>query len=462
MHNPTRHGHASSSKQHAPASRRGRATHLACAAILAGCAVIECFHRLARPSPTPLSSLLDALDVLPSNPASIPPGSPTFVASPQQSTAYRELAYHAVRADMLDLGARISERALASNVSESDEWVVRNHRPWYTRVLSEHAPSTTYTRIPWRAPVANWTMLNPSVVSLGKRGYAVLVRSSNFHVEAVANSFRSNYKTVDGGVVNTTYVYGTLSRSLHRTLAGPLHITGPAYASSPSSSVKGLEDAKLNQLADGMLTVSGNARDVAGLDGRPKMAVARLDVAAQSLTNMVVMSGGAFQDAVEKNWMPFLGSPDTWLYKLQHEGRVATVKMDQERNEGRPTLRNQTTATITPRAPSPHIAREFRGGSGLVPLSTGKHTLSWLGLVHEVSAGIYGRTYEHRFVQLSRELDLVAVSPPFFIMEPRTIEYGSSLAINGGDVVIGFGLRDEQAWLARVTVSDVVAMLERV
>jgi hypothetical protein len=100
----------------------------------------------------------------------------------------------------------------------------------------------------------------------------------------------------------------------------------------------------------------------------------------------------------------------------------------------------------------------FSGSSQLVQFRGG-----WLGIIHEAHVYIdrpWKRYYSHRFVWYE-ETDgggfrLSRVSRPFFFKD-KVIEFVAGLAWHPDekDLIISFGFRDCEAWLARVSAAEV-------
>ena len=74
----------------------------------------------------------------------------------------------------------------------------------------------------------------------------------------------------------------------------------------------------------------------------------------------------------------------------------------------------------------------------------------WLAVVHEVyHPRDSERIYLHRFVLLSEELVLVAMTEPFYF-EQRGVEFCAGLARVGSRLVASYGVGDARARLAVV------------
>ena len=84
----------------------------------------------------------------------------------------------------------------------------------------------------------------------------------------------------------------------------------------------------------------------------------------------------------------------------------------------------------------------------------------WLALVHEVSVQDSKRSYWHRFVWFDAAFTLRGVSQRFCLQQ-QGVEFASGLARHpdGRRLLISFGIRDREAWLATVEAEEVRAIL---
>ena len=104
---------------------------------------------------------------------------------------------------------------------------------------------------------------------------------------------------------------------------------------------------------------------------------------------------------------------------------------------------------------APAIARGWRGGSQVIKAGDDR----WLALVHEVAEDGGRRIYEHRFVAFSDGCDVVGWSRPFAFRETREIEFAAGLARRGDQLVATFGVRDAEAWMAEMSLAEVLGMI---
>ena len=342
------------------------------------------------------------------------------------------LAVHAFYCGEHDLGRRACERLLRHELPEHLEPLVRRNRTWYTQPLSELC-TTRFVQVDIEPALPGWSLFNPSVVARGDR-LLVNVRSSNYRIVGG----RYVMPDEDRGVIRTQNLLVEYSAGLELT-ASPV-VVDADYERSDFA-VDGLEDVRLNAV-DGQVLASATIRNFHGLDGTCRIGVC--EILTGSGSTLGLRCPVTPSDQHEKNWMPILGRRG-WIYSCSNSGFTCTAE----------EAAGQWLITVGAKAPA--VAREFRGGSQLVPIGDGQ----WVALVHEV-AHDEARIYEHRLVRFNEPAGwkIDAVSPAFAFREPRAIEFAAGLARCGDDLVASFGVRDAEAWLCKIPLSEAVALLE--
>jgi hypothetical protein len=337
-----------------------------------------------------------------------------------------QLAVHSYYVGEREVGLRACERLLGERLTPEREAIVRRNRTWYTPTLDTLA-ACTMQQIDVEPAVEGWTLFNPTIVAT-RFGHLLVVRSSNYRM------VDGRYVTPeeDGGKIRTLNVRASLDSSL-----GVHRKTKPLICTYDRSDfpVDGLEDVRLNVIGY-RIVASGTVRNAAGRDGLARIGVG--DVVCGEVQPVVLNEPVAGRH--EKNWMPLLGT-ETWLYSCHEDGRVVTVSRQGDR------------WVLTPRGESPLNARGFRGGSQLVP-----HGDGWVCVIHEVAEDEGRRTYEHRFVWFDADLSITGWSSPFVFRGQRQIEFAAGLSwLDAGRLVVTFGVRDEEAWLAVVQHDELYA-----
>jgi predicted GH43/DUF377 family glycosyl hydrolase len=344
-----------------------------------------------------------------------------------------QLAVHAYYAGELDAGRRACERLLGMELTPEKERLVRRNRSWYTQTID--ALVGCKMRLFAVEPATDgWSAFNPTIVSHDD-GYLAIVRSSNYRI--VDGQYV--IPPADGQKIRTANILLRLDENLDEW-GFPSTLPPPLYPKSDYH-VEGLEDCRLNVI-DGEIRVSATVRNWAGRDGTCRIATATLLQHMGSLID-ASMIDEPVKGRHEKNWMPIVGT-GAFLYSCWDDGRVATVRRD------------GWAWVVEHHAESPAIARGWRGGSQLVDLGDGR----WLALVHEVADDAGGRIYEHRFVLFNDdEWRIVGWSPAFAFREKRTIEFAAGMARRGDQLVATFGVRDAEAWMAEMSVAEILSMI---
>jgi hypothetical protein len=346
------------------------------------------------------------------------------------------LAIHAYYAGELDVGRRACERLLSMPLPPEAEMQVRSNRCWYTQTLDELV-QCRFQRIDLEPAHDGWSLFNPTI--LAHAGELVgIVRSSNYRI--VDGQYVM--PKADGQTIRTDNLLVRFSSDLQVTSCRA--VRGPEYPTTDYP-VVGLEDCRLRHTETG-IGVSATVRNAAPFDGRCRIGTADLDIDTGEATNLKILDGLSAQEH-EKNWMPIEGGlfHGGWVYSCSHKGHVVRAGDD-------PSLAG--AYLLLQHAASPVIAKEFRGGGQLVSFDGG-----YLGVIHEVAMMGDQRAYEHRFVWLDNSLALRRISPAFAFRETRAIEFAAGLALLGDRVVVSFGVRDAEAWLADLAAIDVCQLL---
>ncbi len=137
----------------------------------------------------------------------------------------------------------------------------------------------------------------------------------------------------------------------------------------------------------------------------------------------------------EKNWMPFNGD---FVHRL---GTVVD-------SSGR-VIRSSTPSLATD---------SISGSSQVIPFAG-----AYLAVVHEsryLPNEPHKRYYQHRFALMGKTGELHKLSLPFFFHD-KQIEFCAGLCWHPDRkrLLISYGVRDEEAWIAEVDWQEVMEML---
>ena len=329
--------------------------------------------------------------------------------------------------------------ALSRDVPEAVRVLAQNNRDFYLAPAAELMPSFVTRPVGFEAPTG-FQATNPSITRWGD-DLVVVQRTVNYTVDLSApDDSPDRYRTHDGGPVRTRNFLLRLDADLAVSSASeilpPEDLPAPAWPL-----VQGFEDLRAFAWKDELWGVAC-VRQLTP-EGRCEQVLARVaarDDGASQLTDWrIVTPPGPRRH--EKNWMPFVeGSELRFLY-LCDPTRVV--------DEAGGTVR-ETVPSID--------ARGFRGGSQLIAFDGG-----WLALVHETEVHDAQRWYRHRFVWFDHAAELRAISRPFFF-RATDIEFAAGLAwrTGGRDLVVSYGVRDAEAWIATVEADDVATILDDV
>ena len=210
----------------------------------------------------------------------------------------------------------------------------------------------------------------------------------------------------------------------------------------------GLEDARIVQW-QGVYYLIGVRRDTTpnGV-GRMEYTTLALDKGkwtAREVARKRIKAPAADDSYCEKNWMPILDKPFTFIKWCSP---VEVVHSYPDREETTQLVHKQTL-----QAP-----RDQRGGSQLI--RWGNH---YICITHEVNLfNNYLKqkdaVYRHRLALWDDDLNLVGLSQPFSFLDAN-IEFCVGAAEHHGDLLLTFGFQDNAAFVLRVprlVVEDLV------
>lgn len=301
---------------------------------------------------------------------------------------------------------------------------------WYLPTLKDSCPSFTPKKIDFTAP-EGWTALNPSVTRV-RNGLVAVIRTVNYTMDAEG---RYIIRGTDG-TANATNPINTRNWLWSENQCSEIR--------NPTMPVEfplvvGFEDMRLFHWRDGLWT-SSTARQF-DRDGMPEQVLAPVvnrfpgeDPHIDYYTRML-----RTPRVCEKNWAPIVQG-DAPLRFMYHLGEVVDA-------DGK-TISKHDTGLATD-----HIS----GGSQLVPFGDG-----WLAVVHEARTlpGSHLRFYYHRFAFYGSDFSLKKLSRPF-VFHDKQIEFCAGLCWHPDErrLVLSYGVRDCEAWLATVDHLEVHKLL---
>ncbi|MEX2716752.1 MAG: hypothetical protein Q6370_010665 [Candidatus Sigynarchaeota archaeon] len=148
---------------------------------------------------------------------------------------------------------------------------------------------------------------------------------------------------------------------------------------------------------------------------------------------------GPWSFARQKNWMPLVAECNVRFIHSICNGRAQIISRD----------------LPPPLTIDWQRAGSFRGGSQALAIPGG-----WLLIGHGTADENGDRIYLHRFLQLSKDFEVVAASEAFYFKQ-RGIEFCAGLARDGDRLIASFGVDDREAWLAFFSIDEVLASLSR-
>jgi tetratricopeptide (TPR) repeat protein len=310
--------------------------------------------------------------------------------------------------------ARRHARNLAVERAAPD-WVRENVRAnwrFYAQSAGELFPSVRFTRIELPLP-DGFQPCNPSLAVLNGTLLCVL-RTVN----------------VDGVLRTRNYLL-KLDESLLPVSSVPIR-ESPEWPEHPA--IGGLEDIRLIAHGEGF-RVSATAIDASPKAFR-RMAVFDL-IPDGRASHLTFQDYGASEH--QKSWVPFVDQGQ--LGFLCATDPIDVLRWDEPSRQATPWL--QRTC--------PLALEHLLGSSGAIAFDDG-----WLYVAHEVSWAGAERITMHRFVQLDHEFGLRAVSEPFYF-QTVGLELCCGLVEGPGEgqLLLGFGREDSQAWLASISAAEV-------
>jgi SAM-dependent methyltransferase len=322
-------------------------------------------------------------------------------------------------------------RRIEEGVSDAQADVLRTRRDlarrnlfWYAKSATELMQSFAAERINFDPPLG-YREMNPSICRQGDR-VVMVVRCVNYEIDS-----NGRYVMPPGETAIRT-----------RNFLCDIHSDNVVEVEGPKSpilydQVLGFEDIRIIPGNNGNLFGSATVRQN-NAAGHAEQVRITITPKGDCLQYRMQPEGPI---AHEKNWMPVINGCD----------RAFVYRCDPTR------IIDWNGCTISETAPEMAV-ENFSGGSQAIPFNDG-----WLALIHEaISSPIDSkRCYQHRFVWFDRDLRLQNVSRRFYFQANNQIEFAAGLCWHPDErwLLVSYGIRDCEAWLASVDASDVCSLL---
>ena len=364
-----------------------------------------------------------------------PIGDRLFVERHAYGDAVRELisisGFYSAKPDRRFRGQQVCEAlALDAAADPVRRDLARRNIFFYARSWLEHAPDTLCQRLD--LPVDQpWSLTNPSFFA-HEDGYCGTVRGVNYRID------QGLYKVSDpNGIIRTQNYWVELAADLSvKTWHAMDDLSNLPRRSD--CSIQGFEDCR-PFFSQGQWWASATARDVMP-DFRASHLLLHLSE-QHHIVDAKPLHG--FGDQLhQKNWMPVPGDGLRWLYSCSP---AFMVQADPESGQ------LHVASGLVPDIACEH----WRGGGQMVPWDN-----DLLGIIHEARDTPQGRQYLHRWILTDLNGLIKSHSLPFYLFKPG-IEFvaGLTWAHSGDQLLLSFGVNDNQAWLLRVSRDNVVRSL---
>lgn len=320
--------------------------------------------------------------------------------------------------------------ALRRDVMQKTRNLARNNLYFYLSPAIQLMPSFVSTRIGFTPPQQHYAC-NPSITRQGER-ILMVQRCVNYQLE------NGQYHTDGKSPVHTRNFLLSLSSDL--SIEQSREILEPLDLPLEFGSVLGFEDIRIFVWREHLWAIAC-VRQL-NREGWCQQVLARLedtDDGTLRLTDWRQLNPSGPKQH-EKNWIPVVvGDELRFIY-----GNDPIRVLDKDACD--------VIGSI------PDIAGErLSGSSQAISFDDG-----WLAVLHERdrSPQKKGRFYQHRFAWYSGEFELLKVSLPFYFNK-KGIEFNTGLAwhLDGANLLLSYGVDDQESWVATVTAENVRALL---
>lgn len=284
--------------------------------------------------------------------------------------------------------------------------------------LGKLLPSAKSTKIKFEPP-DGYRPMNPSVCRHNGELWCV-VRAVNYSMSGRKYSIDDPDR-----IVRTENYLGRLGPS--GELIDPKRMRDLDPSPRQDSKIVGYEDIRLVSLKGPEGPMLAGSCTVCDRDAARRM-IAKLDLDRDgNVTHAHVQES---RQTHEKNWMPVVvGGDIRFIYSLD-----PTVVIPGDARRACP------------------LALDHARGGAAIAFEGG-----YLCVVHETIEAVETRIYLHRFVKLDAEFNVAAVSPSW-IFQVYGIEFCAGLVEDGPDLVLTYGIKDCEAWFARIDKKELSTM----
>jgi tetratricopeptide (TPR) repeat protein len=337
-----------------------------------------------------------------------------------------------------DESRRARARAYNDELSLSNEGEgmtrlgARQNMFFYLEKLTDLCPNTKMEKIEFTPP-AGYVGMNPSLSQIGD----LSVRCVNYTITPWGSY---DIRKMDSGSVEVEGAPITRDNPIHtrnfvRAVKQTEWVEVAFQAYKPEFDlVRGAEDMRIFRWNGALWSIS-NFRD-RNPEGRCEQHLARINTTRGTADYLGKVEPQDFPRAyAEKNWMPWVNRNGL---RLIH--RLGTV-LDRA---GHTVFQAKNLVLDVQR---------LSGGGGLVDMGDGR----WLAIVHEAQL-LPGQTnlryYYHRFATINGEGSPLALSRPF-VFHDKQIEFAAGLALVDDKLLVSYGVRDCEPWLASLHLDEV-------
>jgi hypothetical protein len=203
----------------------------------------------------------------------------------------------------------------------------------------------------------------------------------------------------------------------------------------------GLEDARIFRW-DGKLYISGVRRDTT-TNGQGRMELSEIIVRpdhVKEISRFRIPPPKDLNSYCEKNWMPVLDQPYTYV-KWSNPTEVVQVN---------PEDQSCKTIALTKQI---NLPRDLRGGSQVLKFGDMYMTVTHEVMLFNSEVGRKDGVYRHRFIVWDQDWNIVKTSRDFAFLD-ADVEFAVGMCKwNSDELLITFGFQDNAAFVLRTPIS---------